>query len=201
MFSYCHCSSYLEVEPGCISGDNQWTSQYDMCHRASPWVQIMKIQGCSTSENVHYQWLLGAKLEASGQKCCKYLWLGVVLNNRTVCRQTPAVELMTYNSSCWSCRRPLTGSKIKWPELLSVKLWLDVCGLCTLLALWHDIMNDNFDFAESFKGMGTTFIEALSNMFAIGSQDPTMNALSSIMHIWAVCPQNHLLSQIAAMSQ
>jgi hypothetical protein len=44
-------------------------------------------------------------------------------------------------------------------------------------------MNDNFDFAESFKGMGTTFIEALSNMFAIGSEDPTMNALSSIMHI------------------
>jgi hypothetical protein len=44
-------------------------------------------------------------------------------------------------------------------------------------------MNDNFDFAESFKGTGTTFIEALSNMFAIGSEDPTMNALTSIMHI------------------
>jgi hypothetical protein len=58
-----------------------------------------------------------------------------------------------------------------------------MCGLCTLLALWRDIMNDNFDFAESFKGTGTTFIEALSNMFAIGSEDPTMNALSSIMHI------------------
>jgi hypothetical protein len=44
-------------------------------------------------------------------------------------------------------------------------------------------MNDNFDFADSFKGMGTTFIEALSNMVAIGSEDTTMNALSSIMHI------------------
>lgn len=174
-----------------------------MCaHRASPWVQIMEIQGCSTGENVCYQRLLGVNLEASGQKCCKYLWLGVVLNNRTVCRQTPSVELIWHIIlTVGSCRRPLTGSKIKWPGLLSVKLCLDVCGLCTLLALWLDIMNDNFDFAESFKGTGTTFIEALSNMFAIGSQDPTMNALSSIMHIWAVCPQNHLLSQIAAMSQ